>query len=318
MVVTAVLLVAGLLACGGDGDDAGSGDGSGGGAGQADGDGAGVDAARLCADAAESDDVVTVANPDLTEVSGIAASRTNDGVVWAHNDSGGEPEAFAVGLDGTDRGRLRLDGADAVDWEDMAVGPGPGGADHLFLGDIGDNDAGRDDIAVYRVAEPPVPAGGLAAGGGAPAERLALSYADGPHDAETLLADPVTGDLLVVTKQWDAGAVGVYRIPADAAPGAPVVMERVGEVPALAGQMVTGGDVGPDGSVVVLRTYFGVRVWDRAEGATVADALAGEPCEAAAPFEIQGEAVAVTPDGQGYVTIAEGESPRVNRFHLPG
>jgi hypothetical protein len=92
----------------------------------------------------------------------------------------------------------------------------------------------------------------------------------------------------------------------------------VGEVPALAGEMVTGGDVSVDGSLVALRTYFGVQVWDRGDGQTVADALAGEPCEATAPLEVQGEALAFTPDGRGYVTIAEGQSPRVHRFHVPG
>ena len=319
-----LVLLAGLAACGGDddsdGDDPGgaedaagsttSGDGDGG------GDSAAVSAQELCDGAVGAEDVVTVATEDLTEASGIALSRQNEGVVWAHNDSGGAPEAYAVGLDGTDRGRLGLDGAEAFDWEDMALGTGPGGADHLYLGDIGDNNAVRDEVVVYRLAEPAVPAEGLAAGATAPAERLTFTYADGPRDAETLLSDPSTGDLFVVSKTWDAGTVGIYRIPADATPDAPVVMERMGEVPALAGEMVTGGDVSADGSLVALRTYFGVQVWDRGAGQTVADALAGEPCEAPAPFEVQGEALAFTPDGRGYVTIAEGQSPRVNRFHL--
>jgi hypothetical protein len=325
LVVLAALVALGWLAgCGGDGGD---GDDRGDGSEDAEdssttpsdraGGSGGVTAEELCDGAAEAGDAATVAAEDLTETSGIAASRQSDGVVWAHNDSGGEPEVFAIGPDGSDRGRVRLDGAEAFDWEDMALGAGPGGADHLYLGDIGDNDAVRDEVVVYRLAEPAVPAGGLPAGTTAAAEVLTLTYADGPRDAETLLADPSTGDLFVVGKTWDAGSVGVYRIPADAAPGNPVAMERVGEVPALAGEMVTGGDVSVDGSLVALRTYFGVQVWDRGPGQTVADALAGEPCEAPAPLEVQGEALAFTPDGRGYVTIAEGGSPRVHRFHLP-
>lgn len=313
------VVVVGLVlavACGGDDDLGGSGGPSGSttsGGGEGRGDAAGgATAGELCEGAAGAEGTVTVAGEGLTEVSGIAVSRRSDGVVWAHNDSGGGAEVFAVGLDGADLGRVALDGAEAFDWEDMAVGPGPGGADHLFLGDIGDNNAVRDEVVVYRLPEPAVPAEGSA-----PAEALTLTYADGPRDAETLLADPSTGDLFVVSKTWDAGPVGVYRIPADATPGTPVVMERVGEVPALAGEMVTGGDMSVDGSLVALRTYFGVQVWDRGPGQTVADALAGEPCEAPAPFEVQGEALAFTPDGLGYVTIAEGVSPRVNRFHLP-
>jgi hypothetical protein len=48
----------------------------------------------------------------------------------------------------------------------------------------------------------------------------------------------------------------------------------------------------------------------------VTDALQGEPCDGPTPFEIQGEAVALTPDGRGYLTVPEGESPRMSRFHL--
>ena len=32
-----------------------------------------------------------------------------------------------------------MTGAMAVDWEDIALGPGPDGRDDLFVGDIGDN-----------------------------------------------------------------------------------------------------------------------------------------------------------------------------------
>ena len=271
-----------------------------------------VDAATLCADAVAAEDVVTVANPDLSEASGLAASRQNDGVLWTHNDSGGEAEVYALGLDGADLGSVRLEGVEAVDWEDMAAGP-----DQLYLGDIGDNDAQRDSVVVYRIAEPEVPPTGIGATTATDVERLTLTYADGPHDAETLLADPLTGDLFVVTKQWDGTASGVYRIPADAPPGdTPVVMERVGDVPGVDGQMATAGDVAADGSLAAVRTYAGVLVWDREDGQSVADALEGEPCEAPAPFELQGEALALTPDGRGYVTVPEGEAPRLSRFHL--
>lgn len=271
-----------------------------------------ADAATLCDDVTADEETVTVASAALTEVSGLAASRRNDGVLWAHNDSGGEPAVYAIGPDGADLGALRLEGVEAVDWEDMALG-----SDVLYLGDIGDNDSVRESVAVYRVAEPEVPPAGIGDIATAEVERLTLTYADGPHDAETLLADPLTGDLFVVTKQWDGAAGGVYRIPADAPPGdTPVVMERVGDVPAMEGQMVTAGDVAADGSVVALRTYAGILLWDREEGQTVTDALQGEPCEAPTPFEVQGEAIALTPDGRGYVSIPEGESPRLSRFHL--
>jgi len=161
-----------------------------------------------------------------------------------------------------------------------------------------------------------VPAG--AAGGTITgAEALVLRYADGAHNAETLLADPATGDLVIVTKIGGAGIAGAYRIPADTRPGAPVTIGRAGDVNVDPGELITGGDVSADGSVVVLRTYLHVLVWDRQPGQSIAQALAGQPCRAPAPLERQGEAVALDPDGRGYATVSEGDHPAVNRFRLP-
>jgi hypothetical protein len=257
----------------------------------------------------------TVAQPALVETSGIAESRENDGLIWAHNDSGGNPELFAVGMDGSDRGRWAVPGATAVDWEDMARGHGDQGVDRLYMADIGDNSAQRANVVVYRGTEPEVPAG--AAGGTlADVEALTLTYADGPRDAETLLADPVSGDLLVVSKQL-AGRSGVYRIPAGAEPGGTITMARVADVGVDEATLVTGGDVSLDGSVVALRTYTSVLLFPRADDETVSDALAGTPCPAPAPVEVQGEALAFDPDGRGYVTIAEGLNPAIHHFRFP-
>jgi hypothetical protein len=258
------------------------------------------------------EEIGTVEESALGEVSGIGASRRNPGVVWAHNDSGAGPDVYALAEDGATIGRYTLEGAEAFDWEDMALG-----AEHLYIGDIGDNAAQRDEIVVYRVAEPTVDPSTSGAEETLPGvETLTLTYEDGPHDAETLLADPTTGDLYVVSKQWDGEVSGLYRVPADAAPGTPVVMERLGDVTGTAGQMATAGDISADGSLVAVRTYSKILLWDRAPDEPLADALAAEPCEAPVPFEIQGEALSFTPDGHGYLTIPEGTTPVISRLAI--
>jgi hypothetical protein len=305
-VVVVALVVA---ACGGDDDDESSPSTTA--ASDTTSTTAGVTSAEdLCADDAEIEEIGTVEETALGEVSGIGASRRNPGVLWVHNDSGGGPDVYALAEDGATLGRFTLDGAEAFDWEDMALGP-----EHLYVGDIGDNASQRDEIVVYRVPEPTVdpsaPAGDQTLAG---VESLTLTYEEGPHDAETLLADPVTGDLYVVSKQWDQKVSGLYRVPADAQPDTPVVMERVGDVTGTAGQMATAGDISADGSLVAVRTYNSILLWDRAPDQPLADALTTDPCEAPVPFEIQGEAITFTPDGTTYLTIPEGTTPTISRL----
>ena len=165
-------------------------------------------AAALCA-AGSGTARGSLANPALGELSGLVRSRKQRTVLWAHNDSGDSARLFAVGLDGADLGTVTVTGAAAIDWEDIALGPGPDGRDDLFVGDIGDNVANRSEVTVYRVPEPAVPEqpGATVAAAG---DRVVLRYADGPHDAEALLVDARNGDLVIITKVT-AGPAMVYR-----------------------------------------------------------------------------------------------------------
>lgn len=256
-------------------------------------------------------------DPMLREVSGLVASRSQD-VLWVHNDSGDGARVYALDRTGALRSAFDVEGAEAFDWEDLALAPGrAGGPDDLYVGDIGDNRETRATVAVYRFPEPavapaPAPAPSQAAG---PAERLELRYPDGPHDAETLLADPVTGDLFVVTKDV-AGRSGVYRVPAPAgrAPGLAVEMEHVATLDLGIGGLATGGDIAPSGDAIAVRTYFSVLVWGRRPGESVADALARRPCAGPRTPELQGEAIGFGADGESYVTTSEGEGSRVHRW----
>jgi len=90
--------------------------------------------------------------PGLSEASGLAISRRTPGRLWTHNDSG-EPVVVALDARGSVTGRVRLTGAAVEDWEAIAVGPcGTGSC--LHVGDIGDNEAERKRITIYRLPEP--------------------------------------------------------------------------------------------------------------------------------------------------------------------
>jgi hypothetical protein len=233
----------------------------------------------------------------VSELSGLVASRERRGVFWAHNDSGDVPRLFALGRDGSLLAEVAVTGAEAVDWEDIALRDRM-----LYVGDIGDNAAQRPAIAVYRIAEPPAGVTSV------PAERIALRYPDGPHDAEALLADPRGGSLTIVTKSY-AGLAGVYS-------GRRGTLRLVAKLALGLGQPVTAGDISADGRVIVLRSYDQAYVWTRRRGESLAAALRREPCVAGANLldEGQGEALALSRDGRAFTTVPEGPRPALRRY----
>jgi hypothetical protein len=284
----------------------------------------GARARALCAGSATT--VGTLAEPGLTETSGLAGSRARRGLLWAHNDSGDTARVFPLAADGASLGVVTVTGADAYDWEDIAVGTGPDGVGSLFLADTGDRGTGpRTDVTVYRVAEP-VPPGPGATSATEPAVAIGLTYPDGGHDSEALLVDDRSGDLVIVTKGAD-GRPTVYRAPGAArSPGGTrVTLEVIGPLGMptepgasrrlleLAGlgataDQVTGADAATAG-VAVVRTYGGIAVYPWAKGVTLASALLGVPCAAPSPLDVrfpQGEAIALSPDGRRAVTVSEG------------
>ncbi len=186
---------------------------------------------------------------ELPEASGLAASRHVPGRLWSHNDSG-EPVLYALDARGAVTGRVTVSGAKVDDWEAVAVGACPSGS-CVYVADIGDNNASRRQITIYRVPESDGSNGATSA-----SEVFHATYPDGPHDAEALLVSP-DGRLFVVTK-GETGPVALYAFPRELRPGARVPLERVGQPRDAAtrgdADRITDGSVSLDGQWVVLRT----------------------------------------------------------------
>lgn len=111
-----------------------------------------------------------VEHPPIDEMSGIAKSRTYEGVFWVHNDSGDRPRIFAIRQDGSvvappqvsrrDSSNrpenappvfegIPIEGAGNIDWEDIAID-----GDTLYIADMGNNFNARRDLAIYVLKEP--------------------------------------------------------------------------------------------------------------------------------------------------------------------
>lgn len=261
--------------------------------------------------------IANIKNPDINESSGLAASRTAPGVYWTHNDSGDGPFVYAFDATGASRGVFRVTGAEARDWEDMAIGPGPQrGQSYLYLGDIGDNSKVRAEVVVYRVPEPTLTAADKSLtktkpGATGPAEAIRLRYPDGKHDAETLLVHPVTGNLYIVSKELLKNAT-IYEATAPLATGQVITMKRIGElrVPSLFGGALTGGSISPDGRKIAFCDYLGgYEIVLPAASRNFNDIWKQKLTGFSLGQREQGEAIAYRSDGKAFLATSEGKSP---------
>jgi hypothetical protein len=187
------------------------------------------------------------------------------------------------------------------------------GQSYLYVADIGDNDAERAEVIVYRVAEPAIRPADAASNRKnprrtEPAAAIRLKYPDGAHDAETLLVHPLTGDLYIVTKTLGA-TTGLYKLAAPFSTETRSTLVRLGTVgaPGLVGGLITGGDISPDGRRVVLCDYMDAYEWSLPGGAgTGFDEVWKQPVSSTGlGLRRQGEAVCYRLDGQAILATSE-------------
>jgi len=255
---------------------------------------------------------------NLSEASGIALSARNPGVLWAHND-GSREKLFALSTNGALLASFNLRRS-VADVEGVAVGPGPvKGVSYLYVGDIGGDTAtgtSRDRVHVLRVPEPLVEpnwAGDPKSGDFEQVEGFILRYPDGSYDAEALMVDPLSGDVLIATKQ--PTGTRVYRASLTGATNnATLVSELVGSVPFAE---VSAGDISADGRQLALRREEFAWIWARCDSEPIADALARSGRQipvVGPPEEPNGEAIAFLREGLGYLTVSEGEYPPLHFY----
>ena len=202
-----------------------------------------------------------IKSADITESSGIAASRCQNGVLWTHNDSGDDAFIYAINSAGDNLGTWKVPNAQNIDWEDIATYKDKNRKCFLYIGEIGDNKLIRNEHAVYRVTEPIVTDAATSSNRQSPlpaenASVIRFSYPDHNANAETLMIDPKTGDIYIVTKRV-SGPAGVYRIKPDFDRDGMVKAEKIAEisVPAIPNGFLTGGDISPDGRHVIICDY---------------------------------------------------------------
>ena len=282
-------------------------------------------------------------NPSLhNEISGLVASILNPDLLWAHEDSDNPATLIALGTDGRSRGEWALAGAANSDWEDIGAAL-VGEQAMLYIGDFGDNDAARTDVRILRVQEPLL---ANDAGGTIPAtdiETIQFQYPESPpgergtgspgvparRDAESLIVDPHSGDMYILSKRETTGRL--FRLAHQASYAGVQTLEYLGEMPAIIHDQVQGfsasstaADISRDGLEILVRNYGHVMCFRRPDlDTTIADLLTGDSIEEL-PFvgfdapggEPVGESICFSPSANSFFTIGEtsGGSPPIPLF----
>jgi hypothetical protein len=267
----------------------------------------------------------TIKSGDVTESSGIAASRCQSGVLWTHNDSDEGPFIYAIKPSGESLGTWKVQGSENKDWEDIAAYKDKSGKCFLYIGDIGDNEGQFFEHTIYRITEPIVTDAESRSNRKNPlttdaAEVMKYKYPDARQNAETLIVQPTTGSIYILTKRV-VGPSGVYRVKPDFGSPETQKAQVVAEVsvPNIPNGLLTGGDVSPDGSRVILCDYAQGYEYTLPKSASNFDEIWAQKPEIVNLGERrQGEAVCYSVDGTSLFATSEGErSPVIEVKHKP-
>lgn len=194
-----------------------------------------------------------IAHPSISESSGVIASRQFPGVLWTHNDGGGPRKQvlYAIERGGHTLAEFRLSVAEVLlhDWEDIAIDD----QNSLYVGDLGNNELRRRELAVYRIEEPnPTNKVGLV--------RVRASwhllYPGKPFDCESLFIWKDYG--YVVSKVFNDAQAQIFSFPL-AEHKKPITLQLVATTKIQS--PVAGADISPDGRLLGLIAKSGAFVY---------------------------------------------------------
>jgi hypothetical protein len=259
-------------------------------------------------------------NGAINEASGLAQSQRESDLLWVINDSG-PPQLHAIDSSGAARGTLHLGNAPIVDWEDLASFQ-LDGQSYLLVADIGDNEARRQEVVLYVVAEPDLQTESNPTL--SPVAQIEFSYPDGPRDAESIAVDATNGRILVLSKR-DIPAV-LYELPLTLQSADNLIAKRLGPVDSIPqptqddidnavkrynwNWQPTAMDISTDGLAAVILTYDAVYYFERSSGQDWIDAFRRPHTIVNISQYAEAEAVAFADNNRSiYVTIEKLHAP---------
>ena len=253
-------------------------------------------------------------HPDLSEVSGLAASRVHAGVYWALNDGGNGENLIAIRSDGSRVVAVHVAGVKNVDWEDIDSFE-LDGRKYLMIADTGDNGGIRKTLALHFVEEPAVLHDGDTL---KPAWSTTFRWPDGARDCEASAVDASSGEVLLISKKRVPPEL--FRLPLH--PGEELQTAEL--ITTLSGidqpsetqlkdnpvygryrSQISGADLSPNGRVLAVLNYHSIHLYVREPGMDWAKAMRRSPGSLQFPWLPQAEGVAFSPDGRSLLVGSE-------------
>lgn len=240
-----------------------------------------------------------ISDSKLVEASGMVASRINTGHFWIINDSGNDPKLYLINENGATVHSYWIDGVTNTDWEDLSIYQDKSsGKTQLFIGDIGDNLAIRKCIKILAFEEPTFI--NLDDTIISTYNTYFFKYEDSARDAETLMIDPTTSKMYVISKREEN--VGIYEAPSHLTNMDTMKLSHKGTLPF---HNITSGDISLDGSEILLKNYNAIFYWEKVNDETFIQAISkGHELLNYKP-EPQGESICWGIEKDGYYTLSE-------------
>ncbi|MFZ2905242.1 MAG: hypothetical protein WAZ98_03460 [Cyclobacteriaceae bacterium] len=276
---------------------------------------------------------------ELEESSGLTESFQNRGLLWVLNDGGDQGRIYLIDTTAQIKARVLLEGIKNRDWEDMASGPGPEeGKKYIYVGDIGDNDAKHKFKFIYRIEEPEVDLLNSPDTTVTKVDCIKFQLPDGSRDAESMMIDPLTRDIYIISKREQK--VNLYRLPYPQSTSEVITAELAlkklefnqyqGKIISNdGGQTLINGyhsayynqvvscDISGDGREMLIKSYSAIYYWSRQENESIVDMIQRVPTLLPYTPEPQGEAITFNEKKSGYYTLNEslGKQPQQLLFY---
>jgi hypothetical protein len=239
-------------------------------------------------------------NQNYDELSGLVCGYKNEELIYMVEDKGNANKIFVFNRSGILQTKLVVQGLENIDWEDLAIGPGPvSGESYIYVADIGDNDANRNSARIIRFIEPDlstISSNSIVINN---YDIINFQYAGGAKDAETLMLNPFNKDLIIMTKVELVTRVYQLKYPYSSN------MNKAEFVGLLPTQKLVAGDISSDGQRIVVKNKNTVYYWETQSNDIYKTIFHNAPKKVSYIPEPRGESIGFSKDGKSYFTITE-------------